>query len=199
MNYLRIFLPWILFAAVSAAGWQWGALTGLVLTVLVLGQNRRAGVPRDAQVIELSMLVFFAVLTVVAFAATGSGLKHWTGVLSLGWLGLVSWTGLAAGRPFTLGIARRQAPREVWETPGFRRINTVITTVWAAAFTVTALVLIPLVTADLGSGVTIPVQIAGFAVPAVFTGRYVERVRARAQAAGAPQAPNPPAEGAPER
>jgi hypothetical protein len=196
MNYLRGFVPWIAFAAVSAAGWQWGALTGLVLAVWLLVQNRRAGVPADSQILEYGMVLFFAVLTAVAFAATDSGLKDYTGALSLGWLAVIAWAGLAVGRPFTLGIARRQAPREVWESPVFLHINRVITAVWAAAFTVTAIVLIPISAADLGDAVSIPVQVAGFVVPAVFTARYPERARARAarktgETPATHEAPNP--------
>jgi hypothetical protein len=196
MNYLRGFAPWIAFAAVSAAGWQWGALTGLVLAVWLLAQNRRAGTAADALILEYGMAAFFAVLTVVAFAATDSGLRHWTGALSLGWLAVIAWAGLVVGQPFTLGIARRQVAPEVWDSPVFLHINRVLTAVWAAAFTVTAIVLIPVSAADLGSAVSIPVQVAGFVVPAVFTARYPERARAGAagragQGPAAQEAPDP--------
>ena len=82
-------------------------------------------------------------------------------------------------------IAKRQAPREVWDSPVFRRINVVITAAWATAFTVTAAVLIPVYAADLGSGVSIPIQVAGFVAPALFTARYPDRVRARIAETGA--------------
>lgn len=183
MNYLRGFVPWIAFAAVSAIGWQWGALAGLLLGLLLVVRERRTGVAADALILELGTAVFFAALTAFAFADSDSGVRHYTGALSMGWLAAIAWAGLAAGRPFTLGIARRQAPPAVWNSPVFLRLNTVLTSAWAAAFTVTALVLVAVTAAGHGAAVTVPVQIAGFALPAVFTARYPDRVRARMVAA----------------
>ncbi len=179
MNYLRSFFPWIAFAVVSAAGWQWGAVVALVVAVVLLVQDVKAGRTAESLILEGSTAVFFAGLTAVAFALPHSGLQHYSGALSLGWLALTAWATLLVGRPFTTGIAKRQAPPEVWETPLFRRINVVVTSAWAAAFTVTAVALTAVYAAGLGSGVSIPVQIAGFYLPVVFTARYPERARAR--------------------
>jgi hypothetical protein len=98
---------------------------------------------------------------------------------------VTAWATLAVRRPFTLGIARRQAPREVWESPIFVRVNVVLTTVWAAAFTVTAAALAAISAAGLGAGASVPVQVAGFVLPALFTARYPDRVRARLAASAA--------------
>ncbi|MYS18800.1 hypothetical protein GA0115240_101228 [Streptomyces sp. DvalAA-14] len=187
MNYLRGFVPWIAFAAVSTVGWQWGALAGLLLGLRLVVQERRAGVAADALILEISTALYFAVLTALAYAMTNSGLHHYTGALSMGWLAVTAWATLAVRRPFTLGIARRQAPEAVWENPVFLRLNTVLTSAWAAAFTITAAVLLTVSAAGLGAAVSVPVQIAGFVLPALFTARYPERVRARmaATAAGA--------------
>ncbi|NUP38782.1 MAG: hypothetical protein HOY76_17630 [Streptomyces sp.] len=179
MNYLRGFVPWIAFAAVSSAGWQWGALAGLLLGLHRVVQDRRAGVAADALILEHSTVVWFAALTAFSFARGDSPVQHYTGALSLGWLAATAWAGLALRRPFTLGIARRQTPAELWQNPVFLRINTVLTTAWAAAFTATAGLVAAADAAGLGSAVSVPLQIAGFAVPAVFTARYPERVRAR--------------------
>lgn len=179
MNYLRGFIPWIAFAAVSPAGWQWGALAGLLLGLHRVVQDRRAGIAVDALILEHSTVVWFAALTAFAFARTDSPVQHWTGALSLGWLAATAWAGLAARRPFTLGIARRQTPEELWHNPVFLWINVVLSTAWAASFTVTAALVAAADAAGLGAAVAIPLQIAGFAAPAAFTARYPERVRAR--------------------
>ncbi|MEC4018640.1 hypothetical protein [Streptomyces sp. H27-D2] len=188
MNYLRGFIPWIAFAVVSSAGWQWGAVTALVLGGWLLVQDHRAGAAADSQILERSTVVFFAALTVLAFARPHSGLEHFDGAMALGWLALTAWATLAVGRPFTTGIARRQAPEEVWKSPVFLRINVVITAVWAAAFTLTAFALTAIDAADLGSLASIPVQVAGFVFPALFTARYPDRVRARQAQRGAQEA-----------
>ncbi|MFG1805462.1 hypothetical protein [Streptomyces sp. NPDC049040] len=179
MNYLRGFIPWIAFAAVSSVGWQWGALAGLLLGLRLVVQDRRAGVAADSLILEHSTVVWFAALTAFAFADTGSPVRHYTGALSMGWLAVTAWAGLAVARPFTLGIARRRTPAELWDNPAFLRINVVLTRVWAAAFTVTAALLAGASAAHLGDAVSIALQVAGFAIPALFTARYPDRVRAR--------------------
>jgi hypothetical protein len=179
MNYLRGFVPWIAFAAVSPAGWQWGALAGLLLGLRLVARDRRAGVAADSLILERSTVVYFAALTAIAFIRTDSGVQDYTGALSLGWLAVTAWTTLAVKHPFTLGIARRHAPQELWNNPVFLRVNVVLTRVWAGAFTVTAGVLGAVSAARLGSAASVPVQIAGFVLPALFTSRYPDRVRAR--------------------
>jgi hypothetical protein len=71
-------------------------------------------------------------------------------------------------------------PPEVHGSPFFYRVNAVITTVWAAGFTLTALALfLLLVLAPHATAALVAVKICGFAVPALFTARYPQIVRAR--------------------
>ncbi|GHJ35029.1 hypothetical protein [Streptomyces sp. TS71-3] len=184
MNYLRGFVPWIAFAAVSAAGWQWGALAGLVLGLVVFLATRRAGVPADALILEISTVSYFVLLTAFAFAVPDSPVAGYCGALSFSWLALTAWGTLGARRPFTLGIARRSTPREFWETPQFLRINNVITLVWATAFVLTAAAVAACDALHAGTGAQIACQVVGFAVPAVFTARYPKIVQARYAALG---------------
>lgn len=179
MNYLRGFVPWIAFAVVSSAGWQWGASAGLALGAWLLLRDRASGVAADALILEWSTLAYFAALTAFAFARPESPAREWTGAASLAWLALTAWATLAVNRPFTLGIARRHAPAPIWQHPVFLRVNVVLTTAWAAAFTVTAAVVAAVHAAGLGGAASAAVQVAGFALPALFTSRYPERVRAR--------------------
>ncbi|MHA6760888.1 hypothetical protein [Streptacidiphilus sp. PAMC 29251] len=179
MSYLRGFIPWIAFAALSSAGWQWGALAALAIGVWLLLQDRRAGVAADAQMLEISTVGYFALLTALAFAAPHSPLEHYDGALSFAWLALTAWGTLAAGRPFTLGIAKRQTPEEFWDSPVFLRINTVLTAAWAISFTLTAVATAACSAADAGTLARVACQVVGFAAPAVFTSRYPKAVQAR--------------------
>ncbi|MFI9236418.1 hypothetical protein [Streptomyces sp. NPDC053079] len=179
MNYLRGFMPWIAFAAVSSYGWQWGAAAGLATAIALLVKEHKAGTAGQSLILEHSTAGFFAALTALAFALPQSGLRHFGGAMSLGWLALTAWATLLIGHPFTTGIAKRQAPPEVWNTPLFRRINVVVTTAWALAFTLASAALALTSAEGLGSGASIAVQVAGFALPAAFTARYPERARAR--------------------
>ncbi|ANP55675.1 hypothetical protein J2Z21_005683 [Streptomyces griseochromogenes] len=181
MSYLRTFLPWIVFAVIPSGQWQWGALAALVIAVATIAQQRRSGAGFDALLIEAGSAVFFAVLAAVAFADPHSGVHAYSAALSSGTLAVVAGVSLAVRRPFTLGIAKRTTPREYWDLKPFIRINVVITAVWTAAFVLTAVVLAVL--AHSGHAHSTPatvVQIAGFAVPMVFTVRYVAHVQAKA-------------------
>ncbi|MER5792791.1 hypothetical protein [Streptomyces sp. NPDC001980] len=179
MHYLRGFAPWIVYACLSPLGWQWSALAGLVAGLALIVVNVRAGLATDALILEMSTAAYFAVLTAVAFAAPDSSLSHYGGALSFAWLAVTAWATLALRRPFTLGIARRSTPEELWDNPVFLRVNVVITAAWAAAFTFTAIALTAGAAADAGTGLKVTVQVLGFVVPAVFTARYPAVVRAR--------------------
>lgn len=184
MSYLRTFLPWIVFAVIPSGNWQWGALAALVVSVALIAQQKRDGAGFDALVIECGSAVFFAVLAAIAFTDPHSGVHDYSAALSSGTLAVIAGLSLAVGRPFTLGIAKRTTPRAYWTLKPFIRINVVITAVWTAAFAVTAVVLALL--DHSGHAHATPatlVQIAGFAVPMVFTVRYVARAQAKAQAA----------------
>ncbi|MFJ3231016.1 hypothetical protein [Streptomyces sp. NPDC086787] len=181
MSYLRTFLPWIVFAVFPSGDWQWAALTALGISVVLIGRQLRSGTGFDALIIELGSAVFFAVLAAIAFGDPHSGLHDYSAALSSGTLAVIAAVSLAIGRPFTLGIAKRTTPREVWHLKPFIRTNVVITAVWTAAFVLTATALALVAHAgDAHSTTATVIQIAGFAVPMVFTVRYVAHVQAKA-------------------
>ncbi|MER6051659.1 hypothetical protein K2224_06910 [Streptomyces sp. BHT-5-2] len=179
MNYLRGFVPWLVFAGVSTAGWQWGALAGLVASVVLLIADRAAGLALDVRLLEYGTIVYFIGLSVLAFARPDSGLEGYSSALSMGWLALIAWVSIAVGRPFTMAIARRMAPPEVWHTRLFRRINVVITAAWALSFALSATAQAVIAAYDLSLAYSILVQVAGFVLPIRFTATYPERVRTR--------------------
>ncbi|MFF9819475.1 hypothetical protein [Streptomyces sp. NPDC014006] len=181
MSYLRTFLPWIVFAVIPSGNWQWGALAALVAAVAIIAQERRSGTGFDALIMESGSAAFFAVIAAVAFADPHSGVHDYSASLSSGTLALIAGISLAVGRPFTLGIAKRTTPREVWGLRPFIRTNIVITAVWTAAFALTATALALMARA--GNAHSTPatiVQIAGFVLPMLFTVRYVAHVQTKA-------------------
>ncbi|WP_326619621.1 hypothetical protein OG863_20045 [Streptomyces decoyicus] len=189
MNYLRNFIPWLAFAGVSSVGWQWGALAGLAISVALLVADRAAGLSLDYRLLEYGTIVYFTALGVLAFTRPDSGLQLYGSALSMGWLALIAWVSIAVRRPFTMAIARRMAPPEVWHTPLFRRINVVLTSVWAASFTLTAIAQTVVSAYEVNVIFSIVIQIAGFVLPVRFTAAYPERARARfMESSGAPTA-----------
>ncbi|MEU9110630.1 hypothetical protein AB0D04_02225 [Streptomyces sp. NPDC048483] len=179
MGYLRSFIPWLVFAGVGALGWQWGALAALLVSAGLLVADRAAGLSLESRLLEYGTILFFVAMTILAFARPDSGLRFYGGSLSMGWLALFSWLSIAVRRPFTMVIARRVAPPEVWHTPLFRRINVVLTAAWALSFTLGAAAQAVITANDLSLFISIPVQIAGFVLPARFTAFYPDRARAR--------------------
>lgn len=90
--------------------------------------------------LDVLTVVFFVVLAIIGVVA-GADDRDWmdrySTVISSGALGLLA-LGSLAFVPFTEQYARESTPPEVWRLPGFRRVNRVLTSVWALAFLVTA-------------------------------------------------------------
>ncbi|WP_306362298.1 hypothetical protein [Nocardia sp. CC227C] len=180
--YLRTFAPWIVYAAFPTQYWRWSALLAAGIALAGIAHQRRAGRDWDALVLEIGSAVFFAVITVVAFADPGTGLHDYTPALANAVLAVVAGASLALRVPFTLSIAKQSAPREFWEQPLFIRTAYVLTSVWAASFALGAVALAALAHAPTPRTV---VQALTFAIPMLFTVRYVARVRDRARALAA--------------
>ncbi|WP_406094989.1 hypothetical protein [Streptomyces sp. NBC_01013] len=193
MAYLRSFLPWIAVSVlVGTIDVRYALLAGLVLALALIVVQRRAGGDWAALVIETGAALYFAVCTTAAFAAPDSGLvTDYSSAGSSLWLALLAWGSLAIGKPFTRGIARTTVPAEHWDSPLFRRVNTVITAVWAAAFTIggAGSVWLHHAQPDNSTARTVLTVIC-VVVPILFTVRYPEIARARSVAA----APARPAE-----
>ncbi|MFJ5535438.1 hypothetical protein [Streptomyces sp. NPDC093261] len=187
MGYLRGFIPWIVAGFVSGfVDWRWGAVSGFVSGLLLLLQDRRRGVGLDALILEAGSIAYFALVGAVAVARPHSPLAHHTDVFSFAWLAATAWGTLAIRRPFTLGIAKRQTPREFWDMPEFVRVNNHITSAWGAGFTFIGASLVVAGAADAPTWVGIAAHVVGLVGPAVFTKVYPARAQARLQAAQAP-------------
>jgi hypothetical protein len=88
-------------------------------------------------------VAFFAILAVVgmtASAGTIRWLELWAGELTNVALAIFVCATLIARRPFTVAYAKDRTPQEYWDSALFLHINYVISAVWAAAFTVSAIV-----------------------------------------------------------
>ncbi len=136
------FTPWILLAVVNgparvvlAAGLACAAGAVLCAAGALAGKRPK--------LLDLTAIIFFGGLALAA-ALASTGTRHWLGVwsseLSTIAIALVAVASLAIRRPFTLQYARETTDRAFWKTPLFLRINNVITTVWAAALAVMAIV-----------------------------------------------------------
>jgi uncharacterized membrane protein len=176
------FVPWIIFwvVAQSPSTWEYGAigaaLAAILLAVPDIGRGR-------AKMLDIATIVFFVALAIIGAVVEPvdrDWLDEYSGVISSGVLGLLA-LGSLAFVPFTEQYARESTPPEVWKLPAFRRINRVLTLVWALAFLATAVLayiaIIAPSTSDWTNWVLPIVLIVG---AFKFTAAYAARARASA-------------------
>ncbi|MEU6240852.1 hypothetical protein [Streptomyces sp. NPDC047024] len=128
------FAPWIIFGVVaSPSTWEYAALAALVASLLLAAQDLLHG---RIRVLDVTGIVFFAVLAVLALALSRDELlwvETYAQVISNGLVAVVALGSLLAD-PFTAQYARESTPRQYWDSPVFKHINMVLTAVWGLAF-----------------------------------------------------------------
>jgi hypothetical protein len=155
------FIPWITFWVVGGqATWETGTLAALLaaifVTMLSIGYrplvasatarpDRRAR-PRPERshlkLLDIATVVFFALLSLAALVTsrhTVSDLDKYSQAISSGALGIIALGSIVFRHPFTIDYAKEKAPPAVWRTALFKRINRVLSSVWAAVFLICAL------------------------------------------------------------
>lgn len=85
MGYLRGFIPWIVAASSHPSTGAGAAISGLASGLLLLLQDRHHGVGLDALILEISTIVYFAVVGAMAIARPDSALADHTDVVSFAW------------------------------------------------------------------------------------------------------------------
>jgi hypothetical protein len=134
--------PWILLSVVGSPGHYEAAIAiAFGLSLLVLWAGHRRG--DSLHSLTVFGVVFFGVLLVVRVlvgAGVETWLSTWTGEMSNIALTVFALITLVLRRPFTLSYAKDMTPEEFWDTPGFRRINYIVSAVWAASFAFCAVV-----------------------------------------------------------
>jgi hypothetical protein len=179
------FTPWILFAVISGPStWTWASLAALIAALIIAIPDARH--TRGVGVLDAAAIGFFAVLTVLALVLGRSALQPLEDraqLLSSAVLAMVALGSVVVGKPFTVHYARQSAPPDVWSSPTFRRINVVLSLLWAAVFAVTALFdLAALRWDDDLFNWVLPAVVVVAAVK--FTGWYAEHAARRRVAAG---------------
>lgn len=156
------FIPWIVFWVVGGpATWETGTLAALLAAILVTmlsidyrplvawataqPDRGRVGLRPELsrlKLLDIATVVFFAVLSLAAVVTTRhnvSDLDKYSQAISSGALGIIALGSILFRHPFTVDYAKEEAPPEVWHTAVFKRINLVLSSVWAAVFLACAL------------------------------------------------------------
>ena len=136
MSFVKLllsFAPWIAFLVIArdtVARVEIGLVAALVASVVMAVLKLHRGI------IMWVGLVFFSAATIAVLGFHNMWTVRHLGVMANGALALGSWITLLIGRPFTLEYARAHTDPAKWHDPLFIRVNVLLTTVWAAVFTV---------------------------------------------------------------
>ena len=139
-NPLTGLSPWILYALVEGPHrLELSAALALGLAVAILFLNwLRGGTPKLLEYSDVAYFTGLTVLVALASPGTRSWLELWGGEVANIALVVIVLGSIVVRQPFTLQYAREDAPREVWHTPEFLRVNYLISWVWAIAFVIEA-------------------------------------------------------------
>jgi hypothetical protein len=114
------------------------AVGALIAAVIVsIPDSTRAG---GIKALDVGTIAFFAVVSILAIFLHRKDLswfEDWAQFISSVALAAIAFVSLAF-TPFTEQYARDSAPRELWNTPGFKRINRQLTVFWGVVFLLTA-------------------------------------------------------------
>jgi len=136
------FAPWILLSVLDGAD-RVVLASALACTLAVVICAAGALADTSPKLLDLTAIVFFAALTVVAALAshrTSHWLGLWSAELSNAAIAVIAGLSIALHAPFTLQYARETTDPEHWESPLFLSINYAITAAWATAFLLIAIV-----------------------------------------------------------
>ena len=133
MGILFGFAPWIVYwVLVGNVPFSTAVLVALAIAVLsfVIGRIKRT----PGRTLEIGAIGTFLVLTVLTFTLSESFMERWMQPLSNAGIFLVALSGVLIGKPFVREFAEVGRPPEVMESELFRRITTLLTWIWVAAF-----------------------------------------------------------------
>ncbi len=178
MQILLAFLPFIVFAVVDRlAGPVKGLVAGALVSLLLLGRDWLIN-KHLPKILDLGSALLFSGLVLYSFFEK----RIWSVIgvrfcVDIGLLVIVL-ASMAVGRPFTMQYAREQVNPELWNTSEFRRINYMISGVWALAFAVMVITELALLySPNLPPRVGIIVIILALVGAVKFTGWYPNRAK----------------------
>lgn len=171
------FAVWITYGVLSRNGyWIVGALGALAIAAAIVAhEHSRSAI----KIMDCTTVAYF-VFTLITTIAIGPWLfKNYNVFLTWTVFGVVTWTTLLIGFPFTMQYAREQAPVEVWDHPLFMRLNVILTVIFGSMFTVNAgLGVLALMTGHvivLGLIIPIALLIAAIVFSNIYPKSYAER------------------------
>lgn len=133
MGILVGFAPWIVYwVLVGNVPFKTAVLVALGIAVigLVMSRTRKAA----SLTFEIGAVAIFFVLTVLTFVASESFMERWMQPLSNAGILLIALVGALMGKPFVREFAAAGRSDEIINSELFRRITSLLTWIWIAAF-----------------------------------------------------------------
>ncbi len=128
--------PWIIMSLFAGPGtFEISVLAAFALSLVTFILSRRGGGTfKLMEIFDLLFFAGFAIVGIVASAATVTWLETWAGeITNISLMAFVLIT-IVIRQPFTLQYAKEETDPQYWTSPTFLRINYTISWVWAAAF-----------------------------------------------------------------
>ena len=142
-GFLGGFAPWIVYWILSG-NVPFSTAIGVAIALSVLLNVLALKRHEQLKVLEVGNTVAFIGLAIIGLAAGDAFVGRWIQPLGNASLLLIMLVSIFIKKPFTLQYARESVPEEMWDSPGFIAVNTLISWVWVGAMTVmTVLALIP--------------------------------------------------------
>jgi len=127
------FAPWIVYwVLVGNVPFETAVLVALGIAVagLVIGRAKKA----PGLTFEIGAVATFSVLAILTFVTDQSFMEQWMQPLSNAGIFLIALVGALIGKPFVREFAAAGRPDEVVKSDLFKRITSVLTWIWVAAF-----------------------------------------------------------------
>jgi hypothetical protein len=127
-------IPWAAYIVLASMGhWRWALLTGAIAMAVIVAIEYRH---RAVKIPDATALGFFAGMLLVSMAIGTWLVSGYSVMIVWAIFGIVFWTTIAIGFPFTLQFARELSPPPIWREPIFIRTNYQISLLWALIATV---------------------------------------------------------------
>jgi hypothetical protein len=126
------FAPFIIYSVlVSNNTFEEAAVAALITSIVLNGWSLLQG--QRPKLLNLAMLGWFAILTVISLTGDDGWVAEWSYVISNVAIAAIILFTIVIGQPFTLEYAKETAPKELWDEPLFIKATRVIAWVWFLA------------------------------------------------------------------
>ncbi|OBK95889.1 hypothetical protein A5645_11810 [Mycobacterium asiaticum] len=133
MGMLFGFAPWIVYwVLVGNVPFGTAVSVALLMAVAVFAVGRASGKP--GQTLEIGAVATFVILAALSFVLDDAFMARWIQPLSNAGIFLVALIGVLIGKPFVREYAAAEQPADIINTDLFKRVTTMLTWIWVAAF-----------------------------------------------------------------